>query len=276
VNIRRADILAGVTDTDAVAIQINGDSAVVLHVPHAGTGVPDGIRVPDIGDLDDEIFLMADLYTDRIAGMVSQFLVRGGANKPSEFRNLLSRLIMDPERFDDDSEEMNAIGMGVVYSKTHDGRDLYTPPLPADEIEDRKARWYRTYAAAFTELVDTVLTRHGRCLILDIHSYARDALAYELHQTDDRPPICIGVDPYHDPGAHTIADVLNDHGFRTNINQPFSGSYVPLKHWHQDPRVTSVMLEIRKDQYLIDQHFDDDLGRTLPEAIADAVERSGH
>ncbi|WP_369125167.1 MULTISPECIES: N-formylglutamate amidohydrolase [unclassified Cryobacterium] len=36
----------------------------------------------------------------------------------------------------------------------------------------------------------------------------------------------------------------------TRSNTPFAGAYVPLKQYQMDARVSSVMLEIRRDVYL--------------------------
>ena len=34
------------------------------------------------------------------------------------------------------------------------------------------------------------------------------------------------------------------------VNQPFRGTYVPLRHYGRDDRVTSIMLELRRDAYI--------------------------
>jgi len=232
-------------------------SPVIIHVPHAGLSWPDdGTPMPDVADLAGEMTLMADLFADQIAKQVVQTMASRVMNHaaqarwPSLFINRLTRLAIDPERFDDNTEEMNCVGMGVVYERTHDKRPLYRDGLTLDDIGQRKALWYRPYAAALADLVDSTLAREGRCLIIDLHSYSTDPLAYELHQTGERPPVCLGFEPQHDPGIDKAEQIFQDHGVATARNTPFAGSYVPLKHWHKNPAVQSLMVEIRKDQYL--------------------------
>lgn len=246
-------------------------SPVILHVPHAGLGWPDdGTAMPDCADLTAEMTLMADLFTDKIAKKVVQSVAGRAVNRadfvdgelvttpavypetrwPSLFMNRLTRVAMDPERFDDDTEEMNQVGMGVVYERTHDGQPLYTSGLTPQDAARRKALWYAAYGEAFARLVGRVLEREGRCLIIDLHSYSVDPLPYERHQQAARPEVCLGYEPYHDPGIDAIERVFAAHGFGTAQNEPFAGSYVPLGYWRQDPRVKSVMVEVRKDQYL--------------------------
>lgn len=54
------------------------------------------------------------------------------------------------------------------------------------------------YADAFAAEVDRILDREGRCTVIDIHSYAKEPLPYELDQAL-RPGVCIGTDPFHTP-----------------------------------------------------------------------------
>jgi len=280
---QQSDAMELVVPKDGAGYKLTAgvDCPVIIHVPHAGLDWPDdGTAMPDQPDLWDEMKLMADRDVDEIAEMAVALMegrsdaVKGrGEHTPALFVNKLSRLAMDPERFDNESEEMNQVGMGVIYERSHDGRPLYSTGLSEADSETRKALWYRPYAQALADLVDQVLDRHGRCLILDLHSYSTKPLPCELHQNDERPEVCLGFEPFHDPGVGQAEQVFARHGFRIGRNQPFSGSYVPLTHWRRTPEVKSLMVEIRKDQYL-DGDGDTDLDAVIQLAatIVDVID----
>ena len=248
------------------------DSPVVLHVPHAGLAWPDDqTATPDYQRLVHELTLMADLLTDQVADMVDAVVGEIGGPTPSRFQSRLSRLAMDPERFDDDTEEMNQVGMGVVYERAHTGKPLYSTGLPTADTVRRKALWYQPYSQALSELVTGTLDRHGRCLILDLHSYPTRPLAHELHKTDERPEICLGYEEFHNPGIEKVEQIFAAHGYQTARNQPYRGSYVPLAYWQRDPAVTSLMIEVRKDQYLDGADLHPGNALRLATAIAEVI-----
>lgn len=220
-------------------------SPVIIHVPHGGTWIPAERQSEFLlskDALEAEAHLMADLDTLQLAESV--YSVSG--SKPSMFLNQVSRLVFDPERFDDESEEMNAVGMGVLYTKTSDQEPLraLNPNLEAE----LKSLYYAPYAASFAALVNRALLTHETVTIIDLHSYAVTALPYELHKDQSRPALCIGADSFHTPTS-LISRVKES--FRPlgsiSINEPFAGTYVPLEHYGRTARVNSVMLEIRKD-----------------------------
>ena len=166
------------------------------------------------------------------------------------FVNCLSRLVFDPERFADDAQEpMAENGQGVVYTLTTDG----TPLAHVDSAE-RKRRLetlYNPYHEALAALVDSMLEKMGSALILDCHSFPSRPMASELDQAPNRPDICIGTDCDHTPPA--LADSLQNaferEGLVVRRNTPFAGALVPMKHYQSDDRVTSIMIEIRRDLY---------------------------
>jgi len=165
------------------------------------------------------------------------------------FVNRASRLLVDPERFLGEDELMLSVGMGPVYVATSDLGLLRTP----DPIRDERLidRYFRPYAAAFTDLVDQTLAIHGRVDIIDLHSFPSRALPYELDPDADRPGICIGTDPFHTPQDLESASIeaFTSVAWDVGTNSPFAGTYVPLTHLGRRPDVRSVMIEIRRDLY---------------------------
>jgi len=97
-----------------------------------------------------------------------------------------------------------------------------------------------------------MLEKYGRCFILDGHSFSSAPLPYELRQKVERPHICLGTDAFHTPEAmvRKVELLCGSHGVETARNRPFEGTYVPLTYWQKDPRVISLMIEIRRDCYM--------------------------
>ena len=53
------------------------------------------------------------------------------------------------------------------------------------------------------------------------------------------------------------------------MNEPFAGSYIPLRHFGRDNRVSSVMVELRRDTYMRDDGTMDPEGaRRVSDALA--------
>jgi N-formylglutamate amidohydrolase len=228
--------------------QDNSDSSpVLIHVPHSSIAIHANFRsdflLNDLA-LDNEATTMADIATDQLAIATCD----ASSNKPSLFINKLSRLVFDPERFNDDSEEMNAVGMGVLYSKTSSGLPLRNlTPERSKELIDLL---YNPYSEALQALVERILNRHGKVIIIDLHSYSKEALEYELHKDLPRPEVCLGVDSLHtSPGLLSLAKTTFGEQYEVSINAPFIGTYVPLKFYSKDQSIQSIMLELRKDVY---------------------------
>jgi N-formylglutamate deformylase len=84
------------------------------------------------------------------------------------------------------------------------------------------------YAAALAGLVDERIDATGHAVILDIHSYPRDPLPYELFADEARPEICFGCDEDHTPAwLRALARDALAPGWGVGVNGPFRG----LKPW---------------------------------------------
>ena len=222
---------------------------VVLHVPHAGLVVPPDVRggiVLDDDGLERELARMTDRHTDVLALSA----VEASGTDAIVVVNRVSRLVVDPERLPDDVEPMAAIGMGAVYRATSDLGVLRDVDPSRDA--DLRSRYFEPYAAAVTDVIDAVVADHGEVTIVDVHSYPSLALPYEREPTQPRPGVCLGTDPVHTPGrlVEAARAAFDGVGGGVDLDVPFAGTYVPLAHYGHDPRVGSLMLEIRRDLYM--------------------------
>ncbi|MFJ1735594.1 N-formylglutamate amidohydrolase [Streptomyces sp. NPDC088254] len=222
-------------------------SPVILHVPHSARAIPLEVRagiVLDDGALERELDHITDAHTAKIAELAA----RSARLAPWRFVNRLSRLVVDPERFPDEREEMLSVGMGAVYTRTTHGRALRPAGADPGPLVDR---YFRPYARAMSEAVAERLAAVGRAVIIDVHSYPSERLPYELHGDGPRPPVCLGTDSFHTPPALTAAarEAFAAVG-ETGLDSPFGGTYVPLEYYGSEPRVSALMVEIRRDTYM--------------------------
>ena len=234
---------------------MEGDSPVLIHVPHAGLDVPEfaqGSMTIPATQLREEVFTLADRHTDFLAREMSQQSNKHGelGKTAGTVINRLSRLVVDPERFPDERETMNAVGMGAVYTRGSKGQQIRVDDF--DIYQNLLDRYFHPYATALETVVDQKLTEHQKAILIDLHSYSSTPLPYELNPSSARPEICLGYDEYHcdDALLSKVTSVFEEAGFEVGRNDPFSGSYVPLKHYQTDNRVISIMLEIRRDMYM--------------------------
>ncbi|MGI5193569.1 N-formylglutamate amidohydrolase [Streptomyces sp. CA-288835] len=246
------------------------DSPVILHVPHSARAIPADVRsgiVLEDAALERELDHITDAHTARLAAMAAERC----AMAPWRFVNQLSRLVVDPERFPDEREEMLAVGMGAVYTRTTHREEL----RPADHAgQPLIERYFHPYAAAMTDAVTERLDAVGRAVIIDVHSYPTERLPYELHGDGPRPPICLGRDAFHTPAELLARAEKAFAGFGgTGVNSPFEGTYVPLKYYGNDARVNALMIEIRRDVYMSEPGGPAGPGLdTLASALAQLVE----
>ncbi|MFF0447930.1 N-formylglutamate amidohydrolase [Streptomyces sp. NPDC004609] len=223
------------------------DSPVILHVPHSSRVIPESVRsgiVLDDSALERELDHITDAHTAELASAAAALAGR----TPWRFVNGLSRLVVDPERFPDEREEMLSVGMGAVYTATTHREALRpagTDPRPLIE------RYFQPYARAMADAVAGRLAATGRAVVVDVHSYPTERLPYELHGDGPRPPVCLGTDAFHTPPdllAHAERAFAGFGG--TGVDSPFTGTYVPLEFYGEDARVGALMVEIRRDVYM--------------------------
>ncbi|MDD5206299.1 MAG: N-formylglutamate amidohydrolase [Desulfobacterales bacterium] len=218
---------------------------MILHIPHASKEIPAALRSQMLlsgAALSSELVVMTDGYTDKL------FTCPGAARIVFP----ISRLIVDPERFlDDHDEPMSRAGMGVIYTRTSDGRRLRRD-LTAGERKRLIKSYYEPHHQRLRRSLDVELTSRDRALIVDCHSFPRQPLPCDRDQSVSRPDFCVGTDIFHTPDGLTrsIMQAIRMEGFSVEENRPFAGTIVPAGYYKTDQRVRSVMIEVCRDLYM--------------------------
>jgi N-formylglutamate amidohydrolase len=218
---------------------------LLVHVPHDATAIPPDAQADFLlsaEELRAECLRLTDrhtaaLYTD---GLAPADIVRAE----------VSRLVVDVERFADDAQEPCArVGMGATYVRTSDGRPLRA--LTPERRAELMARHYWPHHRALDAAAAARLARFDRCVILDAHSYPPGPLPTQL-AFGPSPEIGVGTQPGHTPqGLRDLAvDFFRAHGYSVGVDVPFSGAMVPNACFGREPRLWSVMIEVRRDLYM--------------------------
>ena len=228
---------------------------LLLHIPHSSINLPETYKelfFLNEEQIQAELLTMTDLYVDDLFSV---------PEIPAENKIVFSysRLICDVERFKDDTKEIMAPrGMGVCYSVTHDLKPLknVTP-----EHRAQMQVLYDHHHAVLTDTIDRIIEAYGEALLIDCHSYSSQPLPYEMTDDSDvpksRPDICLGTDlSFHTPVwlRDFITCRFEELGYSVVENEPFSGTIVPMKHYHSDRRALSVMIEVKRGLYMDEEN----------------------
>lgn len=215
---------------------------MIIHIPHSSTRIPDFEGCVVSGEIiDQEILKLTDWYTDEIFNVDSAQIVQAD----------FSRIYCDVERFRDDSMEVMAEhGMGVLYERLDTGEELRE--VSATLRKRILETYYDLHHARLETAVRESLLEHGRCLIIDGHSFPDKPLVRDLSRRVPRPDINIGTDTYHSPESlvRLIMEFFEVRGYSVGLNWPFAGTIVPLKYYRKNPYVRSIMIEINRKLYL--------------------------
>lgn len=239
---------------------------IILHIPHSSSHIPffDGYAASET-ELKAEMLKLTDWHTedlfqhDQAIQVVAPF----------------SRIFCDTERFPDDAMEVMAqYGMGMLYEKFDDGRPLRN--VDASLREKIMNNYYLVHHNNLLKKVEEQLSKYNKCLIIDCHSFPDRPFNRDLDKTQPRPDYNLGTDEYHTSGEllEVASLYFKERGFSLGINEPYSGSIVPLKYYQKDAKVQSIMLEVNRKLYLKDGSNENNLNywdtkKTVQEFIAE-------
>ena len=215
---------------------------LILHIPHSSIRIPlkEGYILEE-KILENEILKLTDWHTEDL------YSSKNSESIIFEY----SRVFCDPERFSDDLKEpMAKVGMGVLYEKTDDGE---TMRIVSNELRNKILnQYYFKHHSKLDDAVKKQLKLNNRALILDCHSFPDIPMKRSQHKVVPRPDFNIGTDKFHT--SKKLIDIsvkfFKERNFILGIDQPFSGSIVPMKYYKKNKSVESIMLEINRKLYL--------------------------
>jgi N-formylglutamate amidohydrolase len=217
---------------------------MILHIPHTTRTISSEYRgyfVLDDSALEKELIKMVDSYTDELfSSDTAQAIIFP-----------YPRLLVDVERFSDDAHEpMSNVGMGMIYKLTADGK-----PLKRDLSDNERLglkNLYEEHHKELNNLVAAEITNNNKVMIVDCHSFPSQPLPCDISQQQPRPDFCIGTDEFHTPKdlVKVIEAEIKKHGYSININEPYSGTLVPMDYYQKDANVHSIMIEVNRELYM--------------------------
>lgn len=223
---------------------------LVLHIPHSGRSVPSAVadQFPYPELLQKNINALTDWFTDDLFNLP-------GA---SAVCTPISRVVLDTERFVDDTQEPAArVGQGVIYTHSYDGRPLRRN-LANHERDRLLENYYTPWHLKLEASIHEHLQEFGCCVVVDCHSFPNERLPTEPYQTATRPDICIGTHATNTPRwlSDLVSSEFTSKGLSVALNEPFSGALLP-EVFRGDPRVLSLMIEVNRDLYLAPSHLNE-------------------
>lgn len=217
---------------------IQGDSPVILAMPHGGTFVPDDIfarlntRGQELADTDWHIDRLYDGLLPSATVVAAQF----------------HRYVIDANRGPDDSSlypGQNTTGLCPVTD--FDGQEIWLAAPEADDIAARKATYHAPYHAALAEQIMRVRDRHGVAILYDCHSI-RSNIPYLFEGT--LPIFNIGTNAGISC-AQSVSDAVFAPCFAPKVlNGRFEGGWTTRHYGRPEQGVHAIQMEIAQRAYL--------------------------
>jgi N-formylglutamate amidohydrolase len=234
------------------------DSAVVFASPHSGRDYPSDFLAASMLD---PIVLRSseDAYVDRFlraAPAAGAPVLLGGVPRAYvDYNRAASEL--DPALITGVSARgLNpriSSGLGVIPRVVAGGRAIYRGKITRAEAEMRLRLYWHPYHDKLTQILAEQRARHGRAILLDMHSMPRDAVSMNGQHTSLRPDIVLG-DRFgasaHSEITEAVAAVFTAAGLRVARNSPFAGAYITQRHGLPSSGQHAIQIEIDRGLYL--------------------------
>ncbi|SNR48838.1 N-formylglutamate deformylase [Paracoccus sediminis] len=218
-----------------------GDSPVILGLPHTGTYLPDDIRAAlnargqELADTDWHIHR---LYDGLLPGATT-------------VRATFHRYVVDANRGPDNASLYPGQNTtGLVPLTDFDGQPIWTEEPAADDIADRIRRFHAPYHAALSAQIEQVRARHGVAILYDCHSI-RSHIPFLFDGT--LPDFNIGTagGTTCDPRIQSAAEAICRATGRTMaVNGRFKGGWTTRHYGRQQDGIHAIQMELAQSTHL--------------------------
>ncbi|SEW35986.1 formiminoglutamase [Aliiroseovarius sediminilitoris] len=222
-----------------------GDSPIVLGLPHTGTYVPDDIkaRLNARGQgLDDTDWHIHTLYDGLLPGATT-------------VRATFHRYVIDANR--DPSGVSLYPGQnttGLVPLTDFDGQDIWDTPPTEDEVEARRQAYHAPYHAALEAELNRVRDLHGIAILYDCHSI-RSRIPFLFDGT--LPDFNIGTNlgttcaPQIEAAVQNLCQMAEAYSSITNGR--FKGGWTTRHYGRPSEGLHAIQMELAQSTYLTDE-----------------------
>ncbi len=243
---------------------VEGDSPLLVSVPHDGRLIPDGqrARMTEAGlAIPDTDWHVAQLYGFAAELGASLLVAR------------YSRYVVDLNRSpDNETLYEGQVATGLCPHYTFAGEPLYRDddaPVPQEEVEARIERYWRPYHERLARALDAIRTRHGCALLWDAHSIPSRV-----------PRLFDGELPVLNLGnfdgrscdsdlAQELYGIASASPYECVMNGRFKGGYITRHYGDPADGVHAMQLELAQRAYMDEtsQQFDASLARELRDTL---------
>ena len=235
---------------------------LLLHIPHASLHLPPYFWCDVTVDrkiIEQNLRFMADYKVDELVKDIDCHKVTAK----------YSLLYCDVERFRNDADEpMARLGMGAVYTHLPGGAQ-YRQVTP-ERREEIIRQAYEPHHVQLNKLSQKIITQHGSCMMIDLHSYSDDLVRKLFGYTENLPDICLGYDDewFSENGTLKLKTYIEKLGYSCALNYPYAGALVPMDFYRdKTPGLRSVMLEVNRCVYLEGETVRPELVRNIGKII---------
>lgn len=221
---------------------IDGDSPVVIAVPHAGTWLPD--EVWGALNLRGRALADTDWHVDRLY----QDLLPGAAMVVANFH----RYAVDPNRPPDGASLYPGQNTtGLVALTDFDGEPIWNEAPDEDAIAARVAAFHAPYHAALTEALERARAFHGVAILYDAHSirsripFLFDGVLPDLNIGTADAASCAPL-----LQAEVEAACAAEPGYRHVVNGRFKGGWTTRHYGKPASGIHAVQMELAQSVYL--------------------------